>query len=81
MRKSTINFDTVRNIGLALPGVEESTAYAAPALKVRGKLWHACLPIARLSRIRAVEADTHLRLALTSTTAPNYSQPLPMFTT
>lgn len=35
---STINFDSVRKIGLALPGVDESTAYGAPALKVRGKL-------------------------------------------
>ncbi len=38
MPRSTIDFDTVRNIGLALPGVEESTAYGSPALKVRGKL-------------------------------------------
>ena len=43
MPKSTINFDTVRKIGLALPGVEESTAYGSPALKVRGKLL-ACVP-------------------------------------
>jgi len=33
-----MNFDTVRNIGLALPGVEESTAYGVPVLKVHGKL-------------------------------------------
>src|SRR5271156_7039 len=39
----TINFDTVRKIGLALPGVEESTAYGSPALKVHGKLL-ACVP-------------------------------------
>lgn len=39
-RKS--DFDTVRRIGLALPGVAESTAYGSPALKVRGKLM-ACL--------------------------------------
>jgi hypothetical protein len=38
MPRSTINFDTVRNIGLALPGVEESTAYGLPALKIHGKL-------------------------------------------
>jgi hypothetical protein len=43
---STIDFDTVRKIGLALPGVEESTAYGAPALKVRGKLL-ACVPTHR----------------------------------
>lgn len=38
MPRSTIDFDTVRKIGLAFPGVEESTAYGSPALKVRGKL-------------------------------------------
>jgi len=43
MPKSTINFDTVRKIGLALPGVEKSTAYGQPALKVHGKLL-ACVP-------------------------------------
>jgi hypothetical protein len=43
MPGSTINFDTVRSLGLALPGVEESTAYGAPALKVHGKLL-ACVP-------------------------------------
>jgi hypothetical protein len=46
MPRSTINFDTVRNIGLALPGVEESTAYGLPALKVHGKLL-ACIPAHR----------------------------------
>jgi hypothetical protein len=46
MPRSTINFDTVRKIGLALPGVEESTAYGSPALKVRGKLL-ACVPTHR----------------------------------
>jgi hypothetical protein len=46
MPRSTINFDTVRNIGLVLPGVEESTAYGAPALKVHGKLL-ACVPANR----------------------------------
>jgi hypothetical protein len=39
----TSDFNTVRNIGLALPGVEESTAYGFPALKVHGKLL-ACVP-------------------------------------
>jgi len=44
--KITINFDTVRDIGLKLPGVEESTAFGAPALKVQGKLL-ACIPAHR----------------------------------
>ena len=46
MPRSTIDFDTVQQIGLALPGVEASTAYGAPALKVRGKLM-ACVPTHR----------------------------------
>jgi hypothetical protein len=46
MRRSTIDFGTVRKIGLALPGVEESTAYGSPALKVHGKLL-ACVPVHR----------------------------------
>jgi hypothetical protein len=46
MPRSTISFDTVRNIGLALPGVEESTAYGQPALKIHGKLL-ACVPANR----------------------------------
>jgi hypothetical protein len=46
MLRGTINFDTVRKVGLALPGVEESTAYGSPALKVHGKLL-ACVPAHR----------------------------------
>ena len=46
MRKGKINFETVRKIGLEMPGVEESTAYGAPALKVRGKML-ACIPTHR----------------------------------
>ncbi len=46
MAKSTITFDTVRELGLALPGVEESTAYGSPALKVHGKIM-ACIAINR----------------------------------
>jgi hypothetical protein len=46
MLRSPVNFDTVRDIGLALPGVEEGTAFRLPALKVHGKLL-ACLPANR----------------------------------
>jgi hypothetical protein len=38
-----ITFDTVRELARDLPGVVVSTAYGAPALKVRGKLM-ACIP-------------------------------------
>ena len=37
--RQTITFDTVRKFGLSLPGVEESTTYGAPSLKVGGKMF------------------------------------------
>ena len=46
MPGKTLTFTAVRKIALALPGVEESTAYGSPAFKVRGKLL-ACIPIHR----------------------------------
>ena len=46
MPKRTIDFDTVRNIGLKLPGVEEGTVYGSPALKFKGELL-ACIPAHR----------------------------------
>jgi hypothetical protein len=52
MPRSTINFDIVRSIGLALPGVEESAAYGQPALKVRGKL------LARVPAHRSAEPNS-----------------------
>jgi hypothetical protein len=38
MPRTKVTFDTVREIGLALEDVEESTMYGALALKVRGNL-------------------------------------------
>jgi hypothetical protein len=38
-KKSSITFDTVSRIALPLPGVEVSTSYGTPALKVKGKLF------------------------------------------
>jgi hypothetical protein len=38
MPGTKVNFDMVREIGLALPEVEEGTMYGSPALKVHGKL-------------------------------------------
>jgi hypothetical protein len=46
MAKRIIDFDTVRKIGLALPGVEDGTAYGKLALKAHGKLM-ACEPANR----------------------------------
>ena len=41
-----ITFETVREMGLALPGVEAGTTYGSPALKVGGRMF-ACLAIHR----------------------------------
>jgi len=41
-----ITFDTVRAVGLTLPGVEEGTTYGSPALKVGGKMF-ACMAVHR----------------------------------
>ncbi len=38
MPRKKVTFDAVREIALALPEVEESTAYGSPAFKARGKL-------------------------------------------
>lgn len=37
--RKPITWETVRDISLAWPGVEESTSYGTPALKVAGKLF------------------------------------------
>jgi hypothetical protein len=52
MKRVAVSFETVRRVGVALPGVEESTAYGMPALKVRGKL------LAALPANRSVEPDS-----------------------
>ncbi len=44
MGTAKITFETVREIGLSLPEVEETAMYASPALKLRGKLL-ACVPV------------------------------------
>ena len=42
MTNKRTGFDAVRRMALALPGVQEGTAYGSPALKVNGKMF-ACL--------------------------------------
>jgi hypothetical protein len=38
-KQRPVDFETVRQLALALPGVEEGTSYGTPAFKVRGKLF------------------------------------------
>lgn len=44
--KAAVTFETVRDIGLTLPGVVASTSYGAMALKLHGKLL-ACTAVNR----------------------------------
>jgi len=44
MPRRRITFETVKEVALALPHVEEGTMYGSPALKLNGKLL-ACVPI------------------------------------
>ncbi len=74
MPRSTINFDTVRNIGLALPGVEESTAYGQRRSRCVENSWRASPLIPRLNLAR-------LLFAWISMTAPSCSLRTLMFTT
>ena len=43
MARRRITFETVKEVALALPDVEEGTMYGSPALKLNGK-WLACVP-------------------------------------
>jgi hypothetical protein len=47
------NFDTVRELGLLMPGVVNDTAYGAPALKLGGKLV-ACIPINKSAEVNSL---------------------------
>src|SRR5215831_16040047 len=42
MPRGELTFDMVRKIGRTFPGVEESTCYGQPALKIGGKMF-ACI--------------------------------------
>jgi hypothetical protein len=52
MKRMAVSFETVREIGCALPGVEEGTAYGMPALKVGKKI------LAAVPANRSVEAGS-----------------------
>ena len=68
-----VTFDTVRKFGLALDGVEESTAYGSPALKVRGKLL-ACIAINKAAEPNSlvVRVDFDQRAELIETDPRTY---------
>jgi hypothetical protein len=56
------NWETVREIALVLPDVEESSSYGTPAFKVRGKLFVRLKEDNESIVVRMEEADRALRL-------------------
>jgi hypothetical protein len=48
-----LNFDTVRELGLALADVVDGTAYGSPALKLNGKLL-ACIPVNKSAELNSI---------------------------
>src|ERR1035438_8514551 len=76
MPKKKITFDIVREIGLALPDVEEATMYGSPALKVRGNLL-ACIPVNKSAEpdSLAVRIDLDQRAALLAEDQETYYLP------
>ena|SRR5271170_4235881 len=65
MARANLTFDAVREIGLALPDVVETTMYGSAALKVRGNLL-ACIPVNKSVEpdCAAFQIDFSLRASL-----------------
>jgi hypothetical protein len=71
--RKKIDFNTVRIMARDLAGVEESTAYRSPALKVRGKLM-AVIPVHKSAEpdSLAVSVDFERRAELLETAPDTY---------
>lgn len=57
-----MTFETIRELALELPGVEEGTTYGSPALKVHRRMF-ACIPVNRSAKPNslAVRVSIHHR--------------------
>src|SRR5881392_3239790 len=68
-----LTFETVRALGLQLPGVEEGTTYGTPSLKVGGQFF-ACIPTHRSAEpdSLAVRIDFHQRDELVAADPDTY---------
>jgi hypothetical protein len=73
MPRKKIDFDVVRELALALPGVEEGIIHGAPSFKVRGKLL-ACPAIHRSAEPNtlAVRIDFDRRAELIASEPSTY---------
>jgi hypothetical protein len=65
MARKPVDLETVRELALALPDVEESTSWGATSFKVRGRMF-ACEAVHRSAEDRTlmVRIDTNLRAEL-----------------
>jgi len=60
--KRRVTWATVRELALALAGVEESTSYGTPAMKVRGKLIVRLKEDGQTIVVRMMTADRAMRI-------------------
>jgi hypothetical protein len=74
MPNTSVAFNVVREIALALPGVEQSTIHGSPSLKVRGRLL-ACpaLHSSAEPHTLAVRIDLEQRSALIAAQSPAFT--------
>ena len=61
-KRSPVTFETVRDIALAYPGVEEGTSFGTPALRVRGKFMARLREDGETLVIKASEAEREFRM-------------------
>jgi len=76
MPKSAVTLDAIWKIGLTFPGVEKSTTFGAPALKVRGQLM-ACVPTNKAAEPNSllIRMDRNDRAALLAESPNLYYAP------
>lgn len=60
--RSPVTFETVCELALAYPGVEEGTSYGTPALRVRGKFMARLREDGETLVVKASEAECDFRL-------------------
>jgi hypothetical protein len=61
--RASVTYETVRQVGLRLPGVEEGVSYGTPALRVRGKLFVRLKEDDQTIVLRTDLAERHLLMA------------------
>jgi len=60
MSRSILSFESVRNVGLALPGVVDGLYYGAKALKINGHML-VCMPVNRSAEVNSAVVSIDLK--------------------